>query len=324
MKKNKMLRIASILLVVTLLSTCVISGTFAKYVTKASGTDKARVAKWGVLVSVEGDTFADKYEAIDPDYVADGGEFAVVANNGDKVVAPGTSSEEVNTTPLTATINGEPEVAARYMIAATDLTDVCLPKGTYTDYTQLGDDNQYSLTFTLAKDYAPVKWDMKISKGSTSYTMVELLYNKLPDNFKQVAENYGLSPNGCSLTDAITIIQKVAGNTTYQQIVENALGEVVSGGRNFMLEVKEENGKPAVYMSYDFDPNKKMGFTFELTWKWLFEQEDVELYDKADTFLGNWAAYKQGDDIPGFVEPTDPKASVEVGATFVASATQID
>lgn len=47
MKKNRMMRLASILLVCVLLTTSVISGTFAKYVTKVEGTDSARVARWG-------------------------------------------------------------------------------------------------------------------------------------------------------------------------------------------------------------------------------------------------------------------------------------
>ena len=47
MKKNKMMRTASGLLVATLLTTSVISGTFAKYVSTATGTDSARVASWG-------------------------------------------------------------------------------------------------------------------------------------------------------------------------------------------------------------------------------------------------------------------------------------
>ncbi|MFR0985955.1 MAG: hypothetical protein ACLSFZ_04975 [Frisingicoccus sp.] len=45
MKKNRMMRLASSLLVLTLLTTCVISGTFAKYTTQAGGSDTARVAK---------------------------------------------------------------------------------------------------------------------------------------------------------------------------------------------------------------------------------------------------------------------------------------
>ena len=53
--KNKMMRIASVLLVAALITTCAISGTFAKYVTKVSGEDTARVAKWGILLGMEGD-----------------------------------------------------------------------------------------------------------------------------------------------------------------------------------------------------------------------------------------------------------------------------
>ena len=70
-------------------------------------------------------------------------------------------------------------------------------------------------------------------------------------------------------------------------------------------------------MSYDFGPNKEMDFTFTLSWQWAFEQENVELYDKADTYLGNIAA-----EIDGIVVPDD--ASVEISVTLEASATQID
>ena len=47
MKKNRIMRVFSVLLALTLISTCAISGTFAKYVTRAEGEDAARVAKWG-------------------------------------------------------------------------------------------------------------------------------------------------------------------------------------------------------------------------------------------------------------------------------------
>ena len=47
MKKNTMMRIASVLLVAVLLSTCVISGTYAKYTSTVTTSDSARVAYWG-------------------------------------------------------------------------------------------------------------------------------------------------------------------------------------------------------------------------------------------------------------------------------------
>lgn len=66
MKKNKMMRLASILLVCVLLTTSVIGGTFAKYVTQIDGSDSARVATWGFTgVDAEiafGDLFKTAYD----------------------------------------------------------------------------------------------------------------------------------------------------------------------------------------------------------------------------------------------------------------------
>ena len=45
--KNKFMRIAAVVLMLCLVTTCAISGTFAKYTTEASGEDTARVAYWG-------------------------------------------------------------------------------------------------------------------------------------------------------------------------------------------------------------------------------------------------------------------------------------
>ena len=325
MKKTKVMRLLSLLLVMTLISTCAISGTFAKYVTRASGEDQARVAKWGVLVSVDGGVFADKYAATDEAYTKAGGEYSVVSSvEGEQVVAPGTNSKQANGN-LVAKVTGTPEVAARYTLEGSNIKDVVLPAGTYTDYTQLvkGTDGKYGYTgtFTLEKDYAPIKWNLTISGKGAEYDLVELLYDNLPAANLAQAEAYGLTRDGCSIFDAIAIIQKVAGNEGYTNIVEAALGQVVSGGRNFQLEADKEAG--TFKLSYDFDPNKEMDFTFALTWEWAFEQEEVELYDKADTFLGNWAAVKLGQDIEGFEEPAAP-ASCEISAAFIATATQID
>lgn len=79
MKTNKIMRIASVLLVAVLLSTCVISGTFAKYVTTADGTDTARVAKWGFAAT---DITIDMF---------DGNYTNVQSGDSTNVVAPGTT-----------------------------------------------------------------------------------------------------------------------------------------------------------------------------------------------------------------------------------------
>ena len=113
MKKNKMMRLASAMMVLTLMSTSVISGTFAKYVTTASGSDTARVAKWGVTITANGETFATSYDKHDAAATVSG---ATVKNGGSdsmKLVAPGTSGSMVE-----VDLAGTPEVAVRVNYSA--------------------------------------------------------------------------------------------------------------------------------------------------------------------------------------------------------------
>lgn len=108
MKTNKMLRLASILMVAAMISTCAISGTFAKYVTSDDVADEARVAKWGVTVTGSGYLFAETYkEATENTPGGDAAVLTVVSSNGDKVVAPGSKS---NDDGMNINISGIPEV----------------------------------------------------------------------------------------------------------------------------------------------------------------------------------------------------------------------
>ena len=111
MKKNTMMRIASVLMIAVLLTTCVISGTFAKYTTTgAAANDSARVAKWGVTITPDANTdntFTQTY-AKDSTTSFDN---TVVA--GVDVVAPGTSGALAN-----VDIEGTPEVAVKITYVA--------------------------------------------------------------------------------------------------------------------------------------------------------------------------------------------------------------
>ena len=99
MKKNAMLKIAAILMVAVLLTTCAISSTFAKYITTGEGVASARVAKWGVEVTVDAD------EAFYTNYHTGTNDIVVA---GTKVVAPGTQSLNA----IVITVKGTPEVDA--------------------------------------------------------------------------------------------------------------------------------------------------------------------------------------------------------------------
>ena len=119
MKKNVMMRIASVLLIAVLISTCGISGTYAKYVSKGTAENTARVAKWGVTVTATGDgsMFAQTYNET--------GSVTVEAS--EKVVAPGTAGSLVD-----FTVTGDPEVDVRVKFVATvDLGANWIADGNY-------------------------------------------------------------------------------------------------------------------------------------------------------------------------------------------------
>jgi hypothetical protein len=101
MKKNAMLKIAAILMVAVLLTTCAISSTFAKYTTgdKSGSTNKGEVAKWGLKLAVADNValFKDEYE----------NALSATLTDEKFIMAPGTS----NTADLGFSIQGTPEVA---------------------------------------------------------------------------------------------------------------------------------------------------------------------------------------------------------------------
>lgn len=99
MKKNIMMRISAFLLVAVLLTTCVISGTWAKYVTTTDEVeDTATVAKWGIKMTLAGDKVV-----YDDDKTTEDATAQVLKNT---LAAPGTY-EKLATFKLT----GTPEVA---------------------------------------------------------------------------------------------------------------------------------------------------------------------------------------------------------------------
>lgn len=104
MRKNTLLKVGTLLFAFTLMTSCFVGGTFAKYVTKGTGSDTARVAKFGVQVTANGETFAKEY-------VKDDSTEGITANSvisTDKVVAPGTKGNMAS-----MTLAGTPEVAVR-------------------------------------------------------------------------------------------------------------------------------------------------------------------------------------------------------------------
>lgn len=110
MKKTKLMRAALLLLVLTLITSCFVGGTFAKYTTSASGNDSARVASWGFKPTTIdlGNLFKNAYDATDS---------ATVKSTVD-VIAPGTA----NSVKFGFTYGGAttaPEVAYTFEVSTT-------------------------------------------------------------------------------------------------------------------------------------------------------------------------------------------------------------
>ena len=150
MKKNKMMRTASVLLIAVLLSTCAISGTFAKYATKAEGEDTAKVAKWNVEIVEKGQTsFAfDLFETIKD---TDGTAETDVAPG---LIAPGTQGE------FTIALSSDSEVTANYKIDYTVTNAGGVP-------VKFSVDGGTTWTDDLADDNGTVAADADLSKDIT-------------------------------------------------------------------------------------------------------------------------------------------------------------
>ena len=112
MKKNVMMRVASALLVAVLMTTCAISGTFAKYTSTATGSDSARVALWDVQLNgttINSNTFTfDLFKTI-IDTKNDAAEGDISPVDG-TVIAPGTKGS------FDIVLKNASEVTAEYVI----------------------------------------------------------------------------------------------------------------------------------------------------------------------------------------------------------------
>ena len=136
--KNKFFKIAALMVMLCLVTTCAIGTTFAKYVTGQNTSDSARVAKWGVRVTIQGDDLLKTSYATD-DTTNYSGAVSVESNNGNNVVAPGTSGS------AEFSIVGTPEVAVQIDIDFAIRNDVVLPADSVDGQT----DDYYPLVFTL-------------------------------------------------------------------------------------------------------------------------------------------------------------------------------
>ena len=250
MKKNSTMRIAAVLMVLTLMTSCFVGGTFAKYTTAGASSDNARVAKWGIEMTVTGDgAFAEEYN---------GTVKTSVAN--EKLVAPGTKNE----TGMSFNISGTPEVAFKLTASMGEFEDVFLKaaSGKYLDCTT---SNDITDKFELTKNYYPVVFTLV-------HTYVDGGYSIMPTDVSSGTTNK--IGDTYTATERYTVTNDAANKKV---TIKGTLADI-----NAVFALVSKNMEKV-------NPNYPLNDTFKLTWEWDFDANGSGTNDKADTLLGNLA-----------------------------------
>ena len=299
MKKNKMMRVASVLLVAVLLTTSVISGTFAKYTTQDSAGDNARVAKWGVELQVAGLMYGDHYAAgtVAPSAYATANTATVTADaQGTKVVAPGTKNDD----GISFSLNGTPEVSG-VITAEIAYENIYLMTGEYGVMIKRGTVSEADYTAVMALADATEKYYVKSGSDYTLATAwaAATEYYTLED-YVNLTENY--YPVEYKMTGTTTSYN--TGYTTATTVDQLAAVATAVGAKFGTADTTATTaGKTTLTFSTgtSFNPNQDLATVMKLegqkiAWKWDFENgtgtnsgNAATMYSKADTILGNLA-----------------------------------
>jgi len=296
MKKNKMLRMASALLVLTLLTTSVIGGTFAKYTTTATANDTARVAKWGVVITASGSLYSDAYAKAN---VADGtgnlpaawsssgsaDSISVVADaENDNIVAPGTKSYGNG---LSFGISGKPEVAVSVKTTI-KAEDIFLAAGTYGVLVPATVSDDESLK-KVCKEYPDGVYHLEADET----------YSKVGENTKYINNDkyYGLTNKIVVEADYFPVVYTLGGTTSSNTDAKTAVkvAEKLANAVKTGVVVTDSTDYKITYedISQTFNANtnlKDEGPKFgdeNLKWEWEYGDGPT---DMKDTILGNLIA----------------------------------
>ena len=151
MKENKLAKFMALVLLITLLAIILVSGTYAKYTTSASGTDTATVAKWSIKFGSE-DIAKSQTKTLSIDLFStitntDGTTESNVSQTDGSLIAPGTMGNFT-----LAELKNESEVNAEYTV-------------TYT----LTNESGVPLEFTTTKDVED-SWNSDLSRINVAKT----------------------------------------------------------------------------------------------------------------------------------------------------------
>lgn len=272
------------MMVMTLMTTSVISGTFAKYTTQDSGSDVARVAKWGVELQVVGSLYGEKYLKATNNHATSGDSDLTVKSEstGKNVVAPGTTNTGNG---FSFFLKGQPEVASNVTVKVA-AQNIYLAEGEYGVLVPVLDGTVTEANYKALKGQLFVESSGKyVAAGDTfenvPYYTVEDQVNT-PDYYPVVYTLDGNTDNGVVNTSADSL--KAAADA----ILTSAKGESAATSTVKALYTGT--------ITQEYPVNKdlaelKLDDT-NLTWTWAFGDvnkvgDTADITDKADTILGN-------------------------------------
>lgn len=298
MKNNKTLKLASGLLILCLITTCIIGTTLAKYTAGSSASDTASVAKWGLQVSASGTLFGKAYgtngTSESDTIIAATASGSVSADRN--VMAPGTK----NDVGLQISAKGTPEVA--YTIEATidpTQSDIVLRTGIYGVMVEAHGINEASdLTKLYTYDvdnevYEKVMADATYSNSITYYMLVDVV---------DVTDDYYPVTWKLSVNDVITDYDTLAAALTAIQS----------------------------HFTVSAAPNATAtNITCTLTWEWKYDNNTsaVNYANGADTILANIGTGAKVVKHTGDGEETpiaDADYCLTVAGGITVTATQVD
>ena len=322
MKKNRMMRLASGLLVAVLATTSVISGTYAKYTTQDSANDSARVAKWGVELQVAGDLYSENYAsgvATTANVAQVGVTDATVATmaSGKNLVAPGTKNDN----GLKFSLNGQPEVSGT-ISATIAYENIYLVAGTYGVMVEYG--TVSNETYNSLMSVADVDAGLYTKADDGTYTKATA--------WDATTKYYTLEDYVVLGADYYPVEYQLKGSTAYNagytadvttDTLAGIAGVVKTGlFGNVGATTTVVDGKTTVTYTNvaKFDPKTDLATTYKLSeenivWKWDFENDATECngdyngagtkpvgaYCGADTILGNLQAVDGSEALNGEV-----------------------
>lgn len=216
MKKNFAMRVAACLLVVTMLSLCMVSYTYAKFVTSDAAEDTARVAKWGVIIAATDD--GDSQNVLDT--LEDNTEAEISVVKEMKLLAPGTKGGLVN-----VDVTGQPEVAVNVDVDFTlTLADWLIDA----DNGGSNNDEYMPLVFTAVIGGVSKTYKLGTTAGTGVYTTIAALTTALKNDIEAANANYVADTDLGTIFDLELSWEWAFSVDTATDVKDTALGDLTT------------------------------------------------------------------------------------------------